>query len=57
LGIALGIQHRLVSRSRGEPITVAKYRLVGAHPRIGAPCVAVSVETSIGQIDIRFGIM
>ena len=52
LRIALGLDHGLVRRRRGQAIAVAEHRLVGPHPAVVLTRAAVGVEIAVGQIDI-----
>ncbi len=53
LGIALGVNHGLVRRRRGQTVAVTEHRLVGPHPSVGfAGGGTVGIEIAVGQIHI-----
>ena len=55
LRVALGVEQRLIGRRRGQSVAVAEHRLVGPHPLVGLPRIAVGVEVAVGQIDVEAG--
>ena len=56
LGIAFGVEHRLIARRGGKTVAIPEHRFVRSHPAVRRPGTAVGEEIAVGQIDVRLGI-